>query len=82
MIFASIICERRPLGTTRKICVKSTPKTTTFPPNKIELFVVVPIMSPRLLSDVSKQNLCVIGASYHIINNFVCFNKSANSDPR
>ncbi|KAF1868049.1 hypothetical protein Lal_00033990 [Lupinus albus] len=79
--FISIICERRPLGTTRKICVKSPPKTTTFPPNKIELFIVVPIMSPRHLSYASKQNLCVIGASYHIINNFVCFNKSTSSDP-
>ncbi|KAF1892862.1 hypothetical protein Lal_00035506 [Lupinus albus] len=75
--FGSITMDN---GNSGKICLKSPPKTTTFPANISESFVVVLIISPRLLSSASKQNLCDIGASSHIIN-FVCFSNPASSEP-
>ena len=66
--------------TTDKIWRKSPLKTMAFPPNIVDDSLPSPMMSLRLLSNVSKKNLWAIGASSHIIN-FVTFKSSANSLP-
>ncbi|KAF8112880.1 hypothetical protein N665_0059s0018 [Sinapis alba] len=52
------ISARFPLGITGNICLKSPPKTTTFPPKG--LLSVVFIMSQRLQSRDSNQCLLII----------------------
>ena len=71
-----------PPGITGKICLKSPPKTITLPPNGISfaLGLVVPITSLKDRSKASKQCLCIIGASSHIIK-LVLINKAARSVP-
>jgi len=77
---ALTISDLDPPGITSNICLKSPPNTMTFPP-KTELSFVIPfIMSFRVLSRASKQNLCVIGASSQIISS-AFFNNSDASDP-
>jgi hypothetical protein len=74
--------ERDPLRTTSKIWWKSPPRTTSLPPNRI---IVLPgcsseRISHKVLSRSSKQCLCVIGASSHIIS-VNTFMSSANIVP-
>lgn len=59
-----------PFGIAGSICQKSPPKTTTFPPNGLSLFPSFWNLriSRIVLSSASKQCLCVIGASSHIIS--------------
>ena len=67
-----------PLGITGRICLKSPPKTIIFPPNiELDLFSFL-IISFNVLSSASKQNLCAIGASSHIINSAYCNNSETS----
>jgi len=72
---ALTISDMDPHGITRNICLKSPPNTMTFSPKTESSFVIPFIMSFRVLSRASKQNLCVIGASSQIIS-FSFFNNS------
>jgi len=75
------ISDLFPPGTTGSICLKSPPNTTVFPPKiSFQGFPLTLIISFNDLSKASKQNLCAIGASSHIIH-LVCFKSSANSVP-
>lgn len=59
---------------------KSPPNTMIFPPKIIELSFLTPMISLKLLSNTSKQCLCAIGASSHMIN-LVNFKSSTCSLP-
>ena len=64
-----IISRLLPFLMTGKICLKSPPKITTFPPKglfKISSSTTL-IISHIVRSNASKQNFCIIGASSHII---------------
>jgi len=61
--------SRPPLGTTSKICQKSPPRTTIFPP-KISLVAYASsncIKSCKVRSTTSKARQCIIGASSQMI---------------
>jgi len=80
LMVAWTMSDRVSLGMIGRICLKSLLKNITFPP-KIGLhFVWSFIMSFGVLSKTSKQNLCPIGASSHIIR-WACFNSCAALEP-
>lgn len=60
--------NRLSLGIICRICLKSSPKTTTFPQNGESALEEKFMMSLRLLSSASMQNLCVIGSSSQIMS--------------
>ena len=66
---------------TGRICLKSSPNTTTLPPNGLCAWLDELMISLRLLSSASKQNLCAIRASSQIIS-LLTFRSFANSLPR
>src|SRR4051812_11020802 len=72
------IFERLPRGTTGKICLKSPPKTITFPPNTSFELPYLDITSLSVLSSASNVCLCAIGASSQIIS-LVCLSRSPTS---
>ncbi len=61
--------SRPPLGTTGKICRKSPPRTTVFPPKIFSVAYASSncIKSHRVRSTASKARRCVIGASSQMI---------------
>ncbi len=61
--------SRPPLGTTSKICRKSPPRTTVFPPKIFPVACASSnfIKSRRVRSTVSKARQCIIGASSQMI---------------
>lgn len=61
-----------PLGMTGSTCLKSPPKTTTFPPNKVSFSVI----SLRRVSSASIDYLFAIDASSQIMS-AVCFERVA-----
>jgi hypothetical protein len=75
--------QRDPLRTIGKIWWKSPPRTTSLPPNGTIALAGCSSerISHKVLSRASKQCLCVIGASFHIISTYT-FNSSANIVPR
>jgi hypothetical protein len=80
---ALTITDHDPLRTTGKIWPKSPPRTKSLPPNGI---IALPgcsseRISHKVLSRASKQCLCVIGASSHIISVDI-FMSLANIVPR
>ncbi len=67
-----------PLGTIGKICRKSLPRTTVFPP---KIFSVASascncIKSRRVRSTASKARRCIIGASSQMIRSTLCTNSA------
>ncbi len=61
--------SRPPLGTTSKICQKSPPRTTVFPPKILSVAYASSncIKSRRVRSITSKARRCIIGASSQMI---------------
>ncbi len=69
---------RPPLGTIGRICQKSPPRTTVFPP-KIFLVACASsncIKSHRVRSTTSKARRCIIGASSQMIRSTLCTNSA------
>jgi hypothetical protein len=76
------ISDREPPSMTSKVCLRSPPKTTTFPPKGFFLFVDDGNgnRSQSVLSRDQKQ-FCVIKASSHIMRDAACIS-SHNIVPR
>lgn len=66
------------LGTINKICLKSLPRTTTFPPKGLCKLSSIKkhIISLSVLSRASNVNLLIIGALSHMIK-VVCLKNAA-----
>ncbi len=75
---ALTMSSRPPLGTTSRVCWKSPPKTTVFPP-KIFLVTYASsncIKSRRVQSTTLKAQRCIIGASSQMIKSALCTNSA------
>jgi hypothetical protein len=66
---ALTMSSRPPLGTTSRICRKSPPKTTVFPPKIFSIAYASSncIKSRKVWSTTSKVRQCIIGASSQMI---------------
>jgi hypothetical protein len=69
-----VISAREPPYTRSKVCRRSPPKTTTFPPKVSLLFTDdgTEIISRRVLSNASEAILCVIKASSQMTRDAAC----------
>jgi hypothetical protein len=74
-----VISAREPPCTIGKVCLRSPPKTTTFPPKGNLLYrdYGIKTISWSVLSKASKVILCVIKASSHMIRDAACINSQS-----